>query len=143
MKTKLIWSLLVLVILFSSCVKPYFTDEEKRQARLFLEAKKADLQAIQISNSGQPFRLIKKEDIQEMLRLRKKALNIARTISDQALLKIHKNLPVEYSKYKEALSLIITNLEKGDIMAAIKGNMLHDNWVDWFNANKSEFKIPK
>ena len=143
MKTKLTWSLLVLAILFSSCAKPDFTDEERRQARLFLEAQKADLQAIQISNSGQAFGEIRKEDIQEMLRLRKKALNIAKTIPDQVLLKIHKDLPVEYSKYKRALSLKITNLEKGDIKAEIEGSALHDNWVDWFNANKSQFRIPK
>lgn len=143
MKTKSLWSLLVLAILFSSCGKPDFTDEEGRQARLFLEVQKADLQAIQIQNSGQAFGKIKKEGYLEMLRLRKKALDMARQIPDQVLVKIHKDLPVEFSKYKKSLSLQIANLEEGDIRAEIVGCALHDKWVDWFNANKSDLRIPK
>lgn len=143
MKIKITWSLLISAILIFSCGQPDFTDEESRQARLFIEVQKADLQAIQISNSGEPFATTSKKNIQEMLRLRKKALKTANTIPDHVLSKIHKGLPVEFSKYKRALFLLITNLEEGDINAEIEGGALHDEWVDWFNANKHDFKIPK
>lgn len=143
MKALLIYSLLAMSILFSSCAKSGFTDEERDQARLLIKAQETDLQAIQITNSGQPFAKVREEEVQEILRLKKKALNTAKKLPSHVLLKIHRDLPVEYIKYKEALSLQITSLQKGDNEAAMLGSKLHANWVDWFNANKNEFKVPK
>lgn len=143
---RILYGLLFVILSFliiSCSSNSAFTDEEKAKARLFNQAQNADFESIKISNSRPPYSTISEEDINEMLRLKKKALSIAEEIPDNVLRKIHKDLPIKYAIYKQALSLRIQNLEKGDMQAEIEGSKLMDEFINWYDANRNDFKIPK
>jgi len=137
-------TLILISLLILSCnSKPKFTEEEKVEARNFISSINADIESIKISNSQEAYGSISPSNVKKMLELKKEALTFAEKISDEVLLKMHEELPIEYKKYKKGLSLRIQNLESGNIESEIDGSRMIDEWADWYSANKREIKIPK
>ena len=137
--------LLLLLIIFYSCDdgKPKFSEIENKQAHYFIEALNYDNESIKISNSGTAYSKIPSEEINKMLVLKKQALELAKKIPENVLVKMHKELPENYEVYKRGLKLRIKNLEEGDIQSEVEGSKLLEKWGEWFQQNKSEIKIPK
>src|SRR5688572_26742089 len=127
----------LLAILLSSCDSPKqkFSEDEKRQARLFIEAIKLDNESVKISNLHNPYEQITGEDIKKMLDLKKEALSKAEMIPDKVLEKMNKDLPEQYTKYKKGVSLRIENFRTGNIETEKEGSRLIDEWIDWYSQN--------
>ncbi len=134
---------LVFILMISCKSKPEFSETEKNQARLFIEAMNLDLESVDISNSRKAFTETNKDDIKRMLNLKKQALFIAEKIPDEVLKKMNKDLPEQYKKYKKGLALRIKNLELSDIKAELEGSKLIDEFIDWYEANMRNIKIPE
>lgn len=80
----------------------------------------------------------------EFVRLMRVALFEAKLLRDEVLAKANEELPKQFRNlYQQSLELRLRNLELGDMTAEIKGSALHDQWVEWFNANRSAIRIPK
>jgi hypothetical protein len=136
--------LICVLLLFISCdKKPKFSEEEKRQARLFIEVIQLDNESTNLSNSGEPYGIIDTSTINRMLELKSAALEKAKLIPNSVLLKMHKDLPENFDKYKQGISLRIQNLKYGYSASEIKGSKLIDEWTDWYDQNKKDIKVLK
>ena len=121
-----------------------WTPEDKENIGHFFASQKADLAAVRLSNSGAPFSMMSEAERDEIVRLKRLALSEAKLLKDELLAKANGNLPQQFrALYQQSLELQLRNLEVGDIDAELKGSALHDQWVEWFNANKRAIKIPK
>lgn len=120
-----------------------YTETEKGQAKQFIESLNLDMQSIKISNSENDSTKIDAENISRILFFKTHALLKAEEIPNSVLLKMNKDLPENYSKYKKGLALRIDNLKNGNLKAEMEGSRLINEWADWYDVNKGNIKIPK
>lgn len=140
---KNLYHAIIFISLLSCNSKIEFSETEKKQANLFIEVLDLDMQSIKISNSNEDFAKINPENISQILKLKSQALSKADEIPNSVLLKMNKDLPKYYSKYKKGLALRIDNLKNGNIKSEVEGSRLIDEWADWYNDNLNKLKIPK
>ena len=118
--------------------------EDKENIRHFFASQMADLDAVRLSNAGASYSIMSEAERNEFVRLVRVALSEAKLLRDEVLAKANRDLPKQFrTLYQQSLELRLRNLELGDITAEIKGSALHDQWVEWFNANKSVIRVPK
>lgn len=144
------WTLLKFVLalswLLAACGDPRasWTAQDKENIAHFFASQKADLAAVRLANSGVAFSMMSETERTELLRLKRLALSEAKLLKDEVLSKANRDLPQRFRElYQRSLELRLQNLEIGDIKAELEGSALHDQWVDWYNANRSAIKIPK
>jgi len=123
---------------------PSWSDEEKQNAKHFFLSMEANIAATKILNQGAPYSEIPYSSIEETQRLLKYALEESRQVRDDVLEKALPGLSRPFrDKYQRSLESKIHGFESGDTAALIRGTLLHDEWVDWFNENRSKIRIPK
>jgi hypothetical protein len=138
--------LLAVLLVVAACGDPVasWNPEDKENIRHCLASQKADLEAVQLSNSGIPYSSMSEAELIEFVRLMRVALSEAKLLRDEVLAKANRDLPKPFrTLFQQSLELRLKNLELGDITAEIKGSALHDQWVEWFNANRSAIRVPK
>ena len=140
------WLLLAILSVVAACGDPVasWSLEDKENIRHFSASQMADLDAVRLSNAGASYSIMSEAERNEFVRLVRVALSEAKLLRDEVLAKANRDLPKQFrTLYQQSLELRLRNLELGDITAEIKGSALHDQWVEWFNANKSVIRVPK
>lgn len=140
------WLLLAILSVVAACGDPVasWNLEDKENIRHFFASQMADLDAVRLSNAGASYSIMSEAERNEFVRLVRVALSEAKLLRDEVLAKANRDLPKQFrTLYQQSLELRLRNLELGDITAEIKGSALHDQWVEWFNANKSVIRVPK
>ena len=140
------WLLLAILSVVAACGDPVasWNLEDKENIRHFFASQKADLDAVRLSNAGASYSIMSEAERNEFVRLVRVALSEAKLLRDEVLAKANRDLPKQFrALYQQSLELRLRNLELGDITPEIKGSALHDQWVEWFNANKSVIRVPK
>ena len=140
------WLLLAILSVVAACGDPVasWNLEDKENIRHFFASQMADLDAVRLSNAGASYSIMSEAERNEFVRLVRVALSEAKLLRDEVLAKANRDLPKQFrTLYHQSLELRLRNLELGDITAEIKGSALHDQWVEWFNANKSVIRVPK
>ncbi len=110
----------------------------------FLEAnrylKKITSQPAETSASGVELGSVSKKESNTYIKMLADTLNQANSVSDAVLAKIHPELPKAYR------SIFIASLENklhgwrdSDPEASLKGTLLHNQWIDWWNAHYKKF----
>ena len=67
-------------------------------------------------------------------------LTEAKSVSDDVLAKIHPKLPTAYNSiFIPCLENQLRGFRDFDPEASIKGTILHNEWIDWWNAHYKEF----
>lgn len=140
------WLLLAILSVVAACGDPVasWSLEDKENIRHFFASQMADLDAVRLSNAGASYSIMSEAERNEFVRLVRVALSEAKLLRDEVLAKANRDLPKQFrTLYQQSLELRLRNLELGDITAEIKGSALHDQWVGWFNANKSVIRVSK
>jgi hypothetical protein len=120
-----------------------WTANEIQNAQHLLDSHEADGRATELSNVGGPG-IVPAEEYEEILRLKHRALDHARQVSDAVLAKAHPELPRHFrDEYERSLELLLDAFTGGAMTDSIEAGMLHDRWVDWWNANNEEVRIPR
>lgn len=141
---KKVLPVILLIFFFTSCSsEPEFSEVEKRQANLFIEALLLDIESVKISNARKAYSESTDADMKRILNLKIEALSKAEKIPESVLLKMNKDLPEQYAKYKKGLSMRIDNLKNRNINAEMEGSRLIDEWTDWYEENMEKIKIPQ
>lgn len=123
---------------------PCWTDEDKQNIHHFFASQRADKAAMAVSNRGSSVSPVSANDTVEILRLLQEALHHALLLRDEVLAKAHPELPKKFRDlYQSSLELMIRAFQYRDNSASFRSSQLHDQWVDWFNANKRKIKIPR
>jgi len=135
-------SFVLLILVFTSaCSEQHenWSQADKENIRHFFTSAEANRAATAYSNDPSiPF----VED--EYLKLQKLALKEAKMVNDAVMAKAHPELPERYRNlYQASLEQTILAFENRDNAASVKGSALHDQWVDWYNANRRKIRIPK
>lgn len=118
--------------------------EEKANGRHFFQSLEARQAATRLSNQGSPYSKLNENDRKQLIQLLGTALEEARLVRDDVLVKAHPELKQHFrSEYQKGLELQKKNLEEGDARAEIEGSVLDDRFGDWLAANRNEIRIPK
>ncbi len=84
------------------------------------------------------------QDAKRMTTHYQKALFYAETVTNEVLDKIHPEIREHWrGDLEEGLLLRLRNFQEGNVQAEIKGSAFLDRFADWWNANKSDIKVPK
>ena len=119
-----------------------WTQNDKENVEHFFKSIEAKQAATLIINKLSS-RIIPQEDIQEILRYQRIALQEAQLVTDDVLNKAHPELREHFRyEYQKGLDLFIKSLEAPDFAAQITGSSLLDQWSDWLNAHRQEIRIP-
>lgn len=140
------WLLFALLSVVAACGDSVtsWKPEDKENIQHFFASQKADLDAVRLSNSGAPYSIMSDAERKELVRLMRVALSEAKLLRDEVLAKANGEMPKQFrTLYQQSLELRLKNFELGDMTAEIKGSALHDQWVEWFNTNRSAIRIPK
>lgn len=120
-----------------------WTAEEVENAQHLFASHEANMQAIRISNSGGPG-LVPPEATESIIKLNRTALSHAQQVRDEVLAKAHPELPSHFrAEYQHSLELSLEAFASGDSAKSIQAGVLHDRWVDWWNASKGDIRIPR
>jgi hypothetical protein len=92
------WVLLGVLSVLAACADPVasWSPEDKENIRHFLASQKADLEAIQLSNSGTPYSIMSERERNEFVRLIRVALSEAKLLRDEVLAKANRDLPQQF-----------------------------------------------
>ena len=121
-----------------------WTEAEKANLRHFHNSDNAARGIIQLSKFSNGTNLSPAE-ISEYLSLSRSALREAKLVNPKVLAKAHPDLPYHYqNEYIASFEIYHRAIEGNmDISAQLKSRKLWDDWVDWFNDNKSDIRLPK
>lgn len=120
-----------------------WTKEEIENAEYILDSANADRSAINMANSA-GFGVATEEETSKYFGLKQTALEYARQVHDDVLVKVHAELPYHFrQEYQRSLELMLEAFENGDNTKSLQAVVLHDKWVDWWNANKKDIRIPR
>lgn len=126
---------------------PSLTDEKKANFEHYNRSEDAARQAQSIMNAGPPDRVteLKPEEATAFVSLLKIALNEGKKVDLGVLAKIHPDLPAHYrDEYLLSIELLHRyHTENSTFAVQRESYRLWDNWVDWFNANRSDIRAPK
>jgi hypothetical protein len=132
---------------FTGRSTPSLTDQEKDNLEHYHRSSDAVRQAQRILNAGPPDQIsqLKPEEAVAYISLYKIALNEAKQVDLDVLAKIHPELPQHYrDEYLPAVELLHqSHTSVGTFNNQMESHRLWDDWVDWFNANKSDIRMPK
>ena len=127
--------------------RPTFTDAEKQNLEHYHRSCDAVRQAQRILNSVPPnqFTELKPEESDAYFSLYKIALNEAKLVDADVLAKVHPDLPTHFrDEYVASIELLNRSLADGGSFADQKrSHELWEQWVDWFNPNRSDMWMPK
>jgi hypothetical protein len=129
---------------FAPTKKPHWSDEEKQNATHYFLSTESAKSATMLGNNGPASSLVTPTTFKEMLRLRKFAVQEALLVRDDVLEKAYAGMSKPFrEKYQRGLQLQIRAVEQNEPSSEFTGSNLHDEWVDWFNAHRSEIRFPK
>ncbi len=125
-----------------------WTDEEVENAQHLSASQEAAGQSTRILNAGGPGP-VSPEDTEKIIEFSRTALSHAQQVRDDVLAKAHPQLLRHFrEEYQRSLELSLevedwpTSLAE-DTVKAIQSGILHDRWVDWWNANMDDIRIPR
>lgn len=137
--------LLVAALLFLIACEPAWTEAEKQNAQYIHLAFRESQAATHLSNTVSG--LVMAEDFTRIWRKHlNRAYEYAQIVDDGVLDKVHPEMRDHWrAEFLEGLRLRLLNAEPPHNPGAeIKGQALHDQFGDWWNANnKGGIKIPK
>ena len=123
-----------------------WTDEEVENAQHLSSSQEANMQKTRILNAGEPGP-VSPEEITKMIQLNRTALSHAQQVRDDVLAKAHPQLLRHFrEEYQRSLELSLEVEDwptSEDTTKAIQSGILHDRWVDWWNANMDDIRIPR
>mgnify|MGYP003676661591 CR=1 FL=1 len=126
---------------------PSLTYEDKANLEHYHQSSDAVRQAQRILNAGSPDSVfqLKPEESAAYVSLYKIALNEGKQVGVDVLAKIHPDLPTHYrDEYLPSIELRHrSHTEKGTFADQRESHRLWDRWVDWFNANSGDIRMPK
>ena len=121
---------------------PYFVlSGAQSSARHFGNSIKYHNSAAEIVNKGRPFEAMSKEDAERMLHFLRKALAEAKAVKIDEL---NARLPGFGDQYRSkcirGLEETIHGYENGDIDRSLRGQVLMEQWGDWYLANRGRIQ---
>jgi hypothetical protein len=135
------------VYAWSSDSKPDWTDEERENITHFERMSNAMQQCGRIVNSGPSGNVpvMPPGDARAIASLHALALKEANLVDPAVLAKAHPDLPAHFQG--ELLPFLQTmdrvHSGRSSLADQLEARRLFDEWVDWFNANRTDIKIPK
>jgi hypothetical protein len=135
------------VYAFSNDTKPDWTDEERENIKHFERMSDAMQQSTRIVNSGRSGKasVMPPEDARAIASLHALALKEANLVDPAVLAKAHPDLPAHFQSDLLPFLQTMNRVHAGRASLAdqLEAHTLFDKWVDWFNANRTDIKIPK
>ncbi len=143
MKTAFRLVLLALIVVsVLSCVQQW-TQEEKENAKHFLNSLSLVIEAHTNSNKEGPG-VMSTQDFAKHISLYQRAFDEAKLVRDDILDKIHPELRNNYRMYfQKGAELRIGAWTNGNNYDEIQGSALMDSWGDWYEKNQGNIKIPR
>ena len=139
---KILYALFIYFILLSFSNFAFSSDFDKDWEHFFA-SKEASDKAVQISNQGELFSYTSQDKVDQIIKLKEKALSEAKVVSDIFLEKTHREMLNYYRNYyQKSLELFIYGMKNNDINAIQEYHILHSRFISWFNANRSELRSP-
>ena len=133
----------VLLVLAACSDEPSWTEVEKTNANYLTLAFEEIQQATRISNSQAAFSPMSKEDRVRMTMHYQNALRYAEIVTPEVSDKIHPEIREHWrDEMEKGVRLRLINLLEGNVWAEIEGSALLDRFGDWWNANKSDIRVP-
>tara|TARA_Y100001934_G_C11805913_1_gene519285 strand:- start:69 stop:515 length:447 start_codon:yes stop_codon:yes gene_type:complete len=122
-----------------------WTDDEKANIQHFTNALEQRANATKIINSPTPESSVDRANqLTRIMELKKRSIEEAKLVDDILLDRIHPELRMNFrGKFQKSLQLFLDAAESSDNKKSIESSLLHDEWVDWINANNESIKIPK
>jgi hypothetical protein len=131
------------VVLLPSDLPDRWTEEEIANAQHIFASHEANMQASQMRNSGGPG-LVAPDEAAKWTELSRTALSHAQQVRDDVLAKAHPEMPSHFRlEYQRSLNLLLDALASRDNAKSLQATMLHDRWVDWWNLNRREIRVPR
>lgn len=108
----------------------------KSNVHHFSQSIKYANQATRISNSGESYEFINPEDMDAIVKLKKKALTEARFVDIKDLNRHYPDFGNHYrDEFINGLELYIEGFEKNDTVKLLAGQMLDEKWGVWYEKN--------
>jgi hypothetical protein len=124
-----------------------WTQEQRLNVENFIKALNSRNEAARQSNQLGPPNvagIIDRQKLQPILTNMRAAYNYATAVRADVLDKISPDLKEHWkNEFIEGLRLRISNLEKVDLQAEIRGSALLDKFGDWFDKNRRQIRIPQ
>jgi len=135
---------LSLLMIASACAKGSITSQEKREVEHFKKAHRLWLEGSRYLNkitSGDfVVGSMSETERNTYIKMLVDTLTEANLVSDITLSKIHPLLPSAYlSIFIPCLENKLRGFRDFDPAASVKGTILHNEWIDWWNAHYLEF----
>jgi hypothetical protein len=131
------------VYAFSGDSESDWTDEDRENFKHFKRMSDAMQQSARIINSGPSgeFSVIESADARALVSLYAIALQEAELVDPALLAKAHPDLPAHFQT--ELLPFIQSvNAARVGVAEQMEAQMLLDDWVDWYNANRRVIRTP-
>ncbi|MDY7026345.1 MAG: hypothetical protein SVC26_08420 [Pseudomonadota bacterium] len=117
--------------------KKEWTEWEKSNIENFFKSRQTIQHEIDLLNKGADFSVSR-----HSLALNN-ALRYALLVREDVLFKANSELPQQYETYKKSLQISLEGYLESDNNKIMLGDQLFDQWIDWFNDNRHEIKIPQ
>jgi hypothetical protein len=122
---------------------PTWTEDQVANAQHFSHSMEASRAATRLYNSQTPHGSVSEATVQELLRLRRLALEEASLVRDDVLEKAKPGLSrIWREKYQRSLEISVSAIPRGDAAGQMQAQALWSDWVDWISTNKSEIRVP-
>jgi hypothetical protein len=136
--------ILPLLIIPGACTKSSLTPQEKKEVEHFRKTQALFLEASRylkkLTSGDFVVGSMSEDERNTYIAKLLDTLREAKSVSNDVLTKIHPELPAAYH------SIFIPCIEKNlhgfrdfDPKASIEGTILHNEWIDWWNAHYKEF----
>jgi hypothetical protein len=136
--------MLSLLMIAGACATSHITSQDKKEIEHFKKAQKLFLKSSRylkkITSGDAIVGSMSEDERNAYIKMLVDTLTEAKSVSDDVLAKIHPKLPTAYNSiFIPCLENQLRGFRDFDPEASIKGTILHNEWIDWWNAHYKEF----
>lgn len=133
----------ILLTRTASSQTPEWTAADLDNIQHLFASFRADTEATRLDRSAGPGLVTPGEEA-AWLELIREAHGEALQLRDDVLRRAHPDLPWHLrNEYQRSLELLLEAAEEGDNAKSALSGVLHDRWVDWWNAARANIRIPR
>lgn len=136
--------ILALLIVGSACGKDSVTPQEMKEINHFKKAQTSFLDASrylkELAKETVLVGSMSEDERNTYIKMLVETLTEAKSVSDPTLAKIHPKLPTAFrSIFIPCIENNLSGFRDFDPKASVQGTVLHNEWIDWWNAHYKEF----
>lgn len=141
---RLLSIMLSLLMIASACAKSPLTSQEKKEVEHFNKAQKLFIESSRylkkLTSGDFVVGSMSEDERNTYIKMLVDTLTEAKSVSNDILAKIHPKLPTAYrSIFIPCLENKLCGFRDFDPKASIQGTILHNEWIDWWNAHYKKF----